>query len=974
MAYTGTVCNLEDVLPLLQNIDAGYEPKEEELLELAQITELKRTYAGTIAELPKSMGLLTGLQKLSLRGLKDDCLTSIISLENLQELDLVSAEITNLKGLSYLRNLRRLHLSGTKITSLDGIEALTNLQDLNLFNTEISSTESLSHLINLQWLNLSQTKVTDLMGLSNLVNLKVLYLNDTNISCIDTLSCLKRLQRLYLRRTHITNLEALECMINLTELDLHGTKIVSVSSLMGLKKLRILDLENTKITTIPFRIRNLTKLRYLNLCGLKLQSIPKTILDLKLPFHLDGNYSGGGILLSNTSISTQPINIFDQPREMIRAYFDEAKIPVNEAKVIFLGDGGAGKTHTVKRIIADGAEGEYITDATMGIYIDEKQVEKKGGGLLNIRFWDFGGQENMHAMHRCFLTGRACYVVVISNRWDLDRQARNWLKTIDSFAKGASVLLAVNKWEGIQSWPMDTTALYRDFSNLVDVVSFSAKTDSQKEFQSFVDRILKEAKKLDSCAMYFPERWETIRCRLQKMGQEKFYITKADYHDICNEMGLHDRRIRGWLLEWFNDLGVCFSYHLDDKKKTELDDYKVLDPQWLTSAIYILINAKKAYARRGQISWEGIVELLSQPELKNRKARDYILKDVRERGYSPEECRYVLEVMRKFRLSYPIEDEEAEFIPALCPNDTPKNLHPTTYMQRLSYEIRYPYMPDTVIQRLMVMRCQHQKLNKLWRRGMRLDDRDHGLCAVVDTSSGNGVLRIDIYAEGDSLMSRQLNGICEDVHTINKELGLQAEEYLIILEQEGELAVPRGMLEAAKDQGREKLPLYSPAIGLRDYWVLRLLGEAFGENETQNAYHPAETEEDRYREMPQLNIHIHNTNNLNNSNQIDLSLIMRLLDQRITNEQVLKQLEDKLIDALKSTDERQAQEIGQELQKEKKQKKSILTRAAELFKNVGAMATATKTIVNVLQELIPQLKEYVPEIVDWVQILLQQLK
>lgn len=126
------------------------------------------------------------------------------------------------------------------------------------------------------------------------------------------------------------------------------------------------------------------------------------------------------------------------------AYFEETKIPVNETKVILLGDGNAGKTYTMERIKANGKKGDYPTCETHGILITPRTMVS-GGKRYNIRFWDFGGQHIMRSMHRCFLSERTCYVVVVSTRpGDMMVQARKWLKTIASFAKGAPVLLVIN--------------------------------------------------------------------------------------------------------------------------------------------------------------------------------------------------------------------------------------------------------------------------------------------------------------------------------------------------------------------------------------------------------------------------------------------------------------------------------------------------------------------------------------------------
>ena len=66
---------------------------------------------------------------------------------------------------------------------------------------------------------------------------------------------------------------------------------------------------------------------------------------------------------------------------------------------------------------------------------------------------------------------------------------------------------------------------------------------------------------------------------------------------MCFERGLryednNEEGIYEWLLDWFNDLGICFSYHKNTNSQ-RLDNYELLNPQWLTRAAYVLINKGK---------------------------------------------------------------------------------------------------------------------------------------------------------------------------------------------------------------------------------------------------------------------------------------------------------------------------------------------------------------------------------------------
>ena len=72
------------------------------------------------------------------------------------------------------------------------------------------------------------------------------------------------------------------------------------------------------------------------------------------------------------------------------------------------------------------------------------------GSSIIVNYWDFGGQEIQHSMHRMFLTERTIYVVFFG------MQGRIRLMTglvtgsrnpFAAFAKDAPVLLVINKMD-----------------------------------------------------------------------------------------------------------------------------------------------------------------------------------------------------------------------------------------------------------------------------------------------------------------------------------------------------------------------------------------------------------------------------------------------------------------------------------------------------------------------------------------------
>ena len=914
---------LVDIAPLLERLDRGEMLSEEEQAELAAIRSLEGD--GWESELPGSICTLTALVSLNLRWAQVSDLTPLSGLAALESLYLRSTQVIDLTPLSGLKELESLDLGGTQVSDLTPLSGLTALKSLNLWRSQVSDLAPLSGLQALVSLNLRWAQVSDLNPLRGLTALKSLNLMRSQVSDL----------------TPLSGLTALEF------LDLVGSQVSDLTPLSGLTALESLNLMRTQVSDLE-PLSGLVRLERLDLCACDLRAIPRELYARLQVVHMDNEYHEKGLCLGGATLSTQPISIFGEGDEAIRAYYDAPKVPVRESKVIFLGDGGAGKTHTIKRILNKGNDDNIGTDVTLGISIQPYTAHEGGLDEFKVNFWDFGGQENMHAMHRCFLTERTLYVVVINNRWDLDQQARYWLDNIHSFAPDSPVILAVNLWEGIHKYGLDTNRLHRDYPNLVEVQRYSAKGADNGNFTALTNLIVEQAEKLDSCAMELPEDWAAIRQELiDKANSDEWYMDRESYHEICEKHGLGERQsgIRAWLLEWFNDLGICFSYHRDKQTKEELGAYKVLNPKWLTSAIYILLNHADLDVDNGCVTHSEIRKTLKYPledgELNRKDQCDYILPNV---TYSPQECEYILQVMRKFGLSYQIVGKKKEFIPALCDSQMPKDLHPTGWGTPISYEFRYSFLPDSVVQRMMIRLYGSKNFTRLWRRGFRFDEPDHGLITVVDAGGPDDILRIDVYSNKENRGRDVMMGLITNIAAVNAELNLKPEQYIIVHADRGEIAASADMILQAKEKGYTNLPLYSKENGLVEKNVDEILGCTYGRQIIEAAQLVAKDDRRRLSEaVPQIINNYYVYGNIYNSSTPDglLDLLERMAEQNV---QVSRGFIDYLLEQIEGTEDENAKKLADDLKKEKGE--GFLKKLSKGIKALPGLATGAKTLVT----------------------------
>ena len=682
-------------------------------------------------------------------------------IEDLVHLGILDLSYTNIKKLpesiGKLTNLQELNLSSTKIEELpEWMGELRNLERLYLRDTNIEQLpESIGKLANLEWLDLSETKIEELPeSIGELTNLKWLDLSETKIEELP---------------------ESIGKLTNLKRLDLSETKIEELPESIGkLTSLEELDLNETKIKELSEWLEELINLQRLDLSSTKLKKLPYSLFQLDLEYKFKEYFSllEDGINLYQTQLTQMPISLFMQDRSLIKAYYEEERKLINESKVILLGDGGAGKTYLVDRIFNNGERlpGTHEPDTTTGILIRDYPMEMENGSLMSVRFWDFGGQQIMHSMHRCFLTSRSLYVVLLDARNDTqDFQAYYWLNNIKSFAPDAPVILVINKMDQNPTASVNQRELTRKYPNLKEVIRISARKDEKAEFDHFLYKFKQQLTILDGYGMEFPISWFQIMKTLEEKHQEEIsYIEQEDYEKICIKNGIKDPEIQRWLLEWFNDLGVCFSFHKGNDSLS-LSPYKVLDPKWLLNAIYLIIYFGREKAEKGILSGSAIKNILKNQSGSVYKDKTY--------SYRSTTIPFILEIMRKFEISYPL-DSGREFIPALCQKEEGNEECLEEKKPMLEYLFRYEYLPENVLHRLMIQMNQWLDFHCIWRSGMRMQEDSTGLSALIRAEQK----QLHIFIRSSSSLHEpweMLNRIRECLLKIHRELNLLAEDVIL---------------------------------------------------------------------------------------------------------------------------------------------------------------------------------------------------
>ena len=228
-------------------------------------------------------------------------------------------------------------------------------------------------------------------------------------------------------------------------------------------------------------------------------------------------------------LPAEVVNKDYRPNEILEYYFrvQTHRRPLNEAKLILVGRGGAGKTSIVNRLVRNKfARRERKTE---GIQITEWKLRLNANENVRLNVWDFGGQEITHATHQFFfLTQRSLYLLVLNGReGGEDADAEYWLRIIESFGSGSAVIVVLNK---IKEHPFDVNrrGLQQKFPAIRDFV----KTDCEdgtgiNDLRKAIER---ETDRLEHLRDAFPASWFSIKDQLG--GMRKNYLTFSAYRKL----------------------------------------------------------------------------------------------------------------------------------------------------------------------------------------------------------------------------------------------------------------------------------------------------------------------------------------------------------------------------------------------------------------------------------------------------------
>lgn len=689
--------------------------------ELFQLTELTHLCLGdnNLTELPPELCNLIKLTRLELwKNQLSRLPAEICQLKNLSALDLSGNKLTLIpQEIFCITSLNSLNLSCNQLTELS-LETfrLIKLTEIDIWENQLKFLpHEISKLVNLRILNIGRNQLTCLPeAIGQLIHLEHLNASSNQLNCLPPeFGNLTKLSILDLRENQLRSLPSgFGKLNNLYRLDLWDNRLKSLPSEIGqLTNLTQLHLYNNKLTSLPPEIGKLTKLERLYLWGNQLTKLPREICQLTKLERLS---------LDDEALFTfPPPEIVKKGAKVIRQYLaalQEGDAPLNEMKILLVGEGAAGKTSLVRRLLGRGFDPNE--NATHGINIRgwEQNVNNR---RIRINIWDFGGQEIMHATHQFFLSKRSLYILVLDGR--RDERTEYWLQHIKSFGGSSPVLVVLNKYDTNPGFDINRPFLQAKYPSIRGFFHTSCKTE--RGISRFKTALLKELVRGEMINTRWPASWLQVKERIAQLN--KPHISVSEYKGICEGAEITEQADQENLVDRLHDLGVAIHF-----KDFPLDATYALDPAWVTSAVYKIINDENVAVDKGILNLDSLKDILRKD---GKEKYEYPQK---RHEYPQETHVFIIELMKKFELCYEV-DKRRVLIPQLLSVVEPD--FKFNYGNCLQFVLHYhDFLPPSVLPRFIVKRHQEIKESRdrlVWRTGVVLLDKKSGSEAVIRLDS-----------------------------------------------------------------------------------------------------------------------------------------------------------------------------------------------------------------------------------------------
>jgi internalin A len=662
--------------------------------DIIQLTKLRKLdiNGNRLTSLPVEIVQFTNLRKLDLSyNLLKNLPKVIRQLNKLQELRVNSNQLSNLPvEIGYLVNLSIIDCSYNQLSDLPAeIGQLINLNIADFSYNQLSwLPKEIGQLVGLNKLNLENNQLKIIPNeISQLINLNKFHINNNQIRNLPTETIqLKNLKEFYINSNQIENLPIkIGQLTNLREFYANSNQLKNLpEDITQLTNLKKLDLSYNRLTNLPVGMGQLTKLRRLDLRDNQLVKLPPELGLLHLAALTFGNNPWQALPPEIRSGGVRAILNFC--RQQLEGETDQ----IYEAKLLIIGEGGAGKTTLAKKIQSSDYQLKE-EDSTQGIDVMQWKFLLDNGKEFRVNIWDFGGQEIYHTTHQFFLTKRSLYALVVDTRKE-DTDFHYWLSVVELLSDNSPLLIVKNEKQERQR-EINERQLRGEFTNLKETLPTNFAT--QRGLPEILKQIKHHISNLPHVGTELPKTWVKVREALER--ESRHHISLDEYLNLCEQNGFTRREDKLQLSGYLHDLGVCLHFQEDDV----LMKMVILKPTWGTDAVYKVLDNPLVINNQGRFTRDDLKQIWHEDKYA---------------AMQPE----LLRLMMNFKLCYEIPNAPKTYIaPQLLTANQPE--YPWDESDNLLLRYEYEFMPKGILTRFIVeMHAWIESQSCVWKSGVVL--------------------------------------------------------------------------------------------------------------------------------------------------------------------------------------------------------------------------------------------------------------
>ncbi len=473
------------------------------------------------------------------------------------------------------------------------------------------------------------------------------------------------------------------------------------NDIVKLENLEVLDLSSNLLLELPAALVKLKKLHTLGIRFNQVSELPKWILQVNWDIGWEKHPTFKGISLKGNPLETPPAEIVMQGTEAVRNYFrqiEEGLDHIYEAKLLIVGEGGAGKTSLAKKIENHEYELQWNEDTTKGIDVIKWNFIFNDGKIFKVNIWDFGGQSIYHETHQFFLTKRSLYILVADTRNE-DTDFYYWLNIVELLSDNSPLLIVKNEKQG-RKREINEKQLRGQFTNLKETLATNLAGNNGK-LSRIINNIKYYITNLPHIGSALPKTWVKVREKLEQ--DDRNYINLNEYLDICSNNGFTKENDKLQLSGYLHDLGVCLHFQDDPILKQIV----IIKTEWGTDAVYKVLDNIGVINNYGKFKKSELEKIWNEDKYKGMRDQ-------------------LLQLMIKFKLCYEIPGEQDTYI---APQLLTENQCDYDWDDSENLVMRYTckeFMPKGIITRFIVEMHRYIEDQKLvWKSGVVIkEDND----------------------------------------------------------------------------------------------------------------------------------------------------------------------------------------------------------------------------------------------------------